>query len=83
MTKKKPRTLQREKTITDVITIPKTSGLSKLLDIFDCLSQEYVIEYCDDNEAIIVGSVDSIGNVFSLYFTEDTFELIDPELISQ
>lgn len=83
MATKKPRTLQREKTITDVITISKISKLSKLLDIFDDLKQEYLLEYCDDNEAIKVGSVDSIGNSFFLYFTEDTFELMDPELISQ
>ena len=39
MTKRNLEHYKEKKTITDVITIPKTSGLSKLLDIFDCLSR--------------------------------------------
>lgn len=83
MATKKLRTIQREKKIIEVITIPKTSALSKLLDIFDSLKQEYQLEYCKYNDAIKIESVDSIGGMFSLYFTDDTFELMDPELILQ
>lgn len=77
--RKKDYMVEVERTITETITIPKTSHLGKFIDSLFLIEIPYTLEYDDDYDSIVVTTTNTFGDSTIYHFDTEEFEFKKPE----